>query len=196
GALGDGGATDVAPAQRRFGGPALLERHDRVDRKGEGVLVLAVLGAQLAGHVVLADLGLVGGLGHGGDQHLAVDGDAGLARGVAEGPLHGALENLGLEVDVGPGLEHLAGDVVALRRLGARRLAEGDLAAAPRLLLLVQLLAKCLVDVGSLARVLLLLLRANWLETEKGECEDGAGKSLEPNRHGRTPNGKRAGSPP
>src|SRR5262249_42178964 len=102
------------------------------------------------------------------------------------------------EVDVGPGLEHLAGDIVALRHLGARGLAEGDLAAAPRLLLLVQLLAECLVDVGSLARILL-LLRAGRLESEQAECDDSAGESLEPNRqpnrHGQTPNGRRAGTP-
>ena len=62
GALGDGSAADVASVEGRLGCLALLERDHRVDGERQGVLVLAVLGAQLAGHIVLADLGLVLGL--------------------------------------------------------------------------------------------------------------------------------------
>jgi hypothetical protein len=136
---------------------------------------------QIAGHIVLADLGLVLGLGHGGDDQLAIDGNARFALCMPEGPTQGTLEDPGLEIDLGPRLDDLAGHVPALHRLRARYAADCDLATAPGFLLTVELLGEVLVDVRAVARI---VLSASRLEAENNESGcGGRADCIESNGH-------------
>lgn len=66
---------------------------------------------------------------------------------MAPGPIHSAFEKAVLDVNVGPGFSNMAGNLSSVCTLAADRLANSHLTASVRLLLMIKLFGKPLVDV-------------------------------------------------